>query len=299
MTMNIAQLRAFVAVLDAGGFSAAADELGITQSAVSHAVAALERTLGGPVLTRHGRPRPTPFGEEVLPHARAAVAAASAIRAVAERRDGLPSGTVRLGAPPSVCQGLIPRLMSRWKAVHPRIDVAVFEGEDDEVADWLARGTVDLAVLVDPPSAGGVPLTRDAFHALLAADHPLAGEPEIGAADLEDDPFLLSTGGCERHVREVFRRAGVRFAPAHRIRELATLLAMVRTGVGVSMVPGLTRAMLTPGLAMVPLTERVTRRLVLTAPPTTPCHPAASALLEAQRQDTESGPELALTSQEQ
>src|SRR4030088_987462 len=105
MSLNLAQLRAFLAVVDEGGFGAAADALGITQSAVSHAVAALERTLGFRVLARHGRPGLTAFGREGLGHARAAVAATAAMTDLAAQRGGLPTGTIKLAAPPTVCQG--------------------------------------------------------------------------------------------------------------------------------------------------------------------------------------------------
>ncbi|GLW10003.1 LysR family transcriptional regulator [Microtetraspora sp. NBRC 13810] len=279
MTVNLPQLRAFLAVLDEGGFSAAADRLGVSQSAVSHSVAALERTVGTAVLTRQARPAPTAFGERILPYARAAVAAATVIDDLAAQRDDLPGGTLRLAAPPTVCEGLLPGLMARWRADFPRVELVLFEGEDDEVAGWLAGGTVDLAVLVDPPPGPGAIVGRDAFHALLRRDHPLAGEAEIDVADLEDDPFLLSRGGCERQVREVFRRSRTPFAPTHRIREMGTLLAMVRSGVGVSIVPGLTAAMLGRHLVLVPLTCRLTRTLVLTGPPGRPWHPAATALV--------------------
>lgn len=281
MSINLSQLRAFVAVLDEGGFGAAADALNLSQSAVSHSIAALERVLGCPVLTRHGRPQPTAFGERILAHARAAVAAAAAIRDLADERDGLPGGTLRLAAPTTVCQGLLPALMTQWRADFPRVDIALFEGEDDEVHDWLADGTVDLAVLVDPPSGPGVTIGRDRFHALLPADHPLASETRIDVADLADDAFLLSRGGCERHIRELYRRADVPFAPAHRIRDIGTLLAMVRAGIGISILPGLAAAMLVPRLVMVPLNQEITRRLVLTGPPEQPWHPAATAIMNA------------------
>ncbi|MFB9839136.1 LysR family transcriptional regulator, partial [Actinoallomurus acaciae] len=83
INLNLSQLRAFVAVLDEGGFGAAAETLHISQSAVSHAVAALERGLGSTVLTRQAPPRATAFGERVLPRARAAGAAAASIRDLA------------------------------------------------------------------------------------------------------------------------------------------------------------------------------------------------------------------------
>lgn len=278
MTVNLAQLRAFVAVLDEGGFSAAADSLGVSQSAVSHSIATLERALKAPVLLRQGGPRPTAFGLQILGHARAAVAATVAIDDLVTRRGGAPSGTIRLAAPPSVCQGLLPGMLSRWKADFPKVEITLFEGEDDEVADWLADSTVELAVLVDPPLGGGVVLGTDAFHALLRRDHPLAEEAHISVADLEEDPFLLSCGGCEPYIREIFRQGRVPFAPTHRIREMGTLLAMVRSGVGVSLVPGLTAAMLDTRLVLIPLDQQVTRKLVLSGPADRPWHPAAEAI---------------------
>ncbi|MET1075978.1 MAG: LysR family transcriptional regulator [Umezawaea sp.] len=281
MALNLTQLRAFLAVVDEGGFSAAADALGLTQSAVSHAVAALERTLGHPVLARRGRTAPTAFGEEVLAHARAAVAASAAITDLAERRHGGARGTVRLAAPPTACQGLLPDLLARWRVEFPHVRVRVFEGEDDEVAEWLAGGTVDAAVLVDPPPGAGAPVCEDDFHALLRTDHPLAALPLVDVADLADDPFLLSRGGCERHVRQA--HAGHPFTPRHRVRELGTLLAMVRAGVGVSIVPGLVSSMLPPGLVLVPLRHRVARRLVLSGPASREWHPAVTALVDSVR----------------
>ncbi|TQM79193.1 DNA-binding transcriptional LysR family regulator [Saccharothrix saharensis] len=281
MALNLPQLRAFLAVVDEGGFGTAAEALGVTQSAVSHAVAALERTLGHPVLLRRGTPRPTAFGAEVVAHARVAVAASAAITDLAARHGGAARGTIKLAAPPTVCQGLLPDLMARWEAEFPHVRVRVFEGEDDEVAEWLADGTVEMAVVVDPPPGRGVLVGEDEFHALVRTDHPLAGVGEVHAADLADDPFLLSRGGCERHVRQV--HAGLPFDPLHRVRELGTLLAMVRAGVGISVVPGLVTSMLPSGLTLVPVRPRVVRRLVASGPPGREWHPAVIALIDSAR----------------
>ncbi|MFB7615961.1 LysR substrate-binding domain-containing protein [Kitasatospora sp. NPDC056181] len=283
--VNLAQLRALIAVADAGGFGAAAAELGISQSAVSHAVAALERTLGAPVLHRTAPARPTPLGEQILPHARTAVASAAAVRTIATRHSGGLTGTVRLAAPTTVCQGLLPGLLRDWRAAHPRLTVSVFEGEDDELAVWLEAGTVDAAVLVDadPVPPGSVALGADSMHALLRRDHPLAGEPAVDVADLEDDDFLLSEGGCERHIREAYRRAGVRFAPRHRIRDLNTLIGMVHAGVGVSVMPALAQPMLPADCVLVPIRPAVHRSLTLTGPGGRPWSPAVNGLLAAVR----------------
>jgi DNA-binding transcriptional LysR family regulator len=280
--INLAQLRAFVAVVDEGGFGSAADALGVTQSAVSHAVAALERTAGGQVLQRtgHGNP-PTVFGAGLLNHARAALAATEAIGDLAAAQHAVPRGVVRLAAPPTVCQGLLPGLIADWRAELPRVSVRIFEGEDDEVEEWLAARSVEAAVLVDPPSSTvGTLLATDTFQALLPQEHPLAGESRIDLADLADAPMLFSGGSCERPILELYRHAGLRLAPTHKVRELSTLFAMIRSGLGVTIVPSLVRPMLDDSLVLVALRETHERRLVMTGPRRHDWHPAIAALMD-------------------
>jgi DNA-binding transcriptional LysR family regulator len=280
MTINLPQLRAFLAVVDEGGFSAAAPALGISQSAVSHAVAALERAVGSPVLHRSKEPQLTTLGSRMVEHARAAIAATSAITDLAAQHADKPSGTIRLAAPATVCQGLLPDLLARWRAELPAVTIRLFEGEDHEISEWLTERTVDAAVLVDPESSSGVQIGADEFFALLRRDHPLADEKVIDIADLDDDPFLLSDGGCERHIRELYRQSGSRLRPTHRVRECGTLLAMVQAGIGVSVVPGLMAAMTGQRLVLVPLRQHMKRRLVLSGPPSGTWHPAVTALVE-------------------
>lgn len=286
MTIGIPQIRAFVAVVDTSSFSGAAAQLGISQSAVSHAVAALERTTGRPVLTRGTPARPTLLGERLLAHARVALASITSLEDLARHRDSGLHGDLVLAAPPSVCHSLVPELVERWRTDFPGVTVSLFEGDDEEVAGWLAGASADMAVLVDPPDApaGAVLLAEDGFQAVLRTDHPLAHLAAVDLDDLDDDPFLLSTSGCERQIREMYRARGVPLRPAHRVRQLGTLFAMVRAGVGVSVVPGLVAGMEGPGLVLVPLAQRLTRRLVLTGPLHRPWHPAVAALLAGMEQ---------------
>ncbi|MFF8654428.1 LysR family transcriptional regulator [Streptomyces huasconensis] len=209
MSVNLPQLRAFLAVVDTGGFSAAADELGMSQSAVSHAVASLERELAGPLLIRSNPARATVLGERVLPYARTALSAVRSLEAVAADATGALTGTVRLAATPTVCRGLVPRLLRHWRAGQPRVTVRVFEGDSAEVAEWLENGTADAGILIDPPPGPGVQLALDGYRALLPRDHPLAGEAVVDVRDLVDDPYLVSPGGCEARVRELHRLAGL------------------------------------------------------------------------------------------
>ncbi|MEU8549165.1 LysR family transcriptional regulator [Streptomyces roseoverticillatus] len=281
MSVNLPQLRAFLAVVDTGGFSAAAAELGMSQSAVSHAVASLERELAAPLLVRAAPARTTALGERVLPHARVALAAARSVEQIAAEAAEAMTGVVRLAATPTVCQGMVPGLLRHWREDQPGITVRVFEGDSAEVSAWLDDGTADAAILIDPPPGPGVQLATDHYRALLPGDHPLAGEPSVDIRDLEDDRFLISPNGCEARIRTIHGLAGLRFDPTHRVRDLATLISMVQAGIGVTVLSEVSRSFIPPDLVLLPLEPCTARRLVLTGPSARPWHPAVRALAES------------------
>lgn len=283
-SINLPQLRALVAVADTGAFGAAADQLGVTQSAVSHAIASLERALGSSVVDRDAAPiRPTPLGESIMAAARQAIAGADAVAAIATREARAARGTVRLAATPTICRGVVPGLLKTWQARYPGIQVHVFEGEDEEVADWLHRGRADLAVLVDPPvvPASARLLLRDDFRVVMRADHPLAGQQDVLLEDLEDDEFLLSEGGCEPYVARLHTKAGSQFTPPPRVKGFATLLDMVGAGIGISIVPGESKVMLPPNTVLVKLRTTVYRELYLTGPVERAWLPAVDVLVRS------------------
>ncbi len=281
MNITLAQLRALVATVDRGSFTLAAAALGIGQSAVSHAVAGLEREVGGQVLRRGGAAAPTPLGERLIGHARSVLASVDALEAVV--RPGAARGTVRLAAVPTVCQGLLPRLRELWAVTLPDVDVQVYEGDDDEMPEWLEAGTVDAAVLVDPASVpdGAVVVARDEMAAVIRRDHPLADAAALTLDDLHEDGLVAGGGGCEHQIQRMHEIAGQPFRYAHRVREMSTMFGMIQRGEGVSVVPTLGRVMLPDDLVMVPTTPRLERTLVLSGPSSRPWHPLARALVDA------------------
>ncbi|MDQ4214847.1 LysR family transcriptional regulator [Microbacterium capsulatum] len=282
MSLTLAQLRALTSVAEHGSFTAAADRLGISQSAVSHAVAGLEREIGGRVLQRDNGVALTAIGQRVLEHARAVLASVSALES-AVHQDGTLTGSVRLGAVATVCQGLLPDLLPLWAARLPHVDVQIYEGDDDEMPEWLEAGVVDAAILVEPSPTppGGKLVATDEFAAVVRADHPLAGLDGIPLAELQVDGLIVSAGGCEGHVRRMHDEEGLAFTYSHRVREMSTLFRMVEQGMGVAIVPSLGRGMLPADLVMRPLAAPRPRRLVLAGPASRPWHPLAQALVDA------------------
>lgn len=278
---TLKQLAVFAGVVEHQGFGAAADQLGMGQSAVSHTLSALEKSIGAPLVTRGAPVGPTQLGKALLPHAHSALSAARSIEyLVSNHHRTRPAGTVKIAVPPTVAHGLLPQLLRQWRRDLPDVDLRIFEAGDDELSDWLETGVVDCAVLMDPSSMpeGGVELTTDVFQAVLRNDHPFSSLGHVALPDLLEDPLLISSSGCETQIRQLHEMAGVLFSPAQRVRETATLLSMVDGGLGVAIMPSLAGSMLPESLVMIDLFPRLERRLVLTGPSGRVWHPCVSEM---------------------
>ncbi|MEU6073478.1 LysR family transcriptional regulator [Micromonospora sp. NPDC047074] len=282
--MNLAQLRALVAVVDTGGFTRAAATLGLTQSGVSHVVASLERELQLPLLSRtRDGVRLTAHGRQIIGHAREVVQRTERITEIAVAATDQHRRRLRLAAFPSAAQ-LLPAVIAAFAQQLPDVTVVLLEGSDSEVRAWLDDKLVDAGVIAHldddtAPGSGGVVLHRDRMLAVVDPDHPLAGQPTLTLADLADDPFLMSDNGCEPLLRRMYDAAGQPLRPHRRVRDMATLLALVREQLGVTVVPelSLTGAQ---ALAAIPISPPAHRVLRLVPADTDPVDATVRALLD-------------------
>src|SRR5204862_6321837 len=125
---SLRQLEYLVTVVDTGSFTRAAEQLHVTQPALSHQMRALERSLGGPLLERLPRSiRLTPMGRAMLPHARAALTDAERARTAARRAVGLDSGEIQVAAIYSVTLGVLPPVLRVWHEQHPEVRIRLLE----------------------------------------------------------------------------------------------------------------------------------------------------------------------------
>jgi DNA-binding transcriptional LysR family regulator len=262
-TINVGQLRAFLAVLDEGGFTAAAHKLGLTQSGVSQAVAALEESLGVVLLLRtRGRVAPTAPGAAIQADARAALDAIDRVRNRAQTMTGLQTGRVRVGSVPSAAGRLLPPIVKNFGARYPGIEVVLIEGSDHEVRDWIVGGTVDIGLTAElPRDYDAIPVAEDDLLAIMPKRHKLAQMEKVSPADLADESFVMPNGGAEADIRAMFARQALVPRIAFSVRDPAALLAMVREGVGVSIVPELSVPSGERRLAAIPLDPPARRRL--------------------------------------
>lgn len=266
---TLAQLRALIAVADAGGFGEAAAELGVSQSSLSEAVAKLEELLSRPLLRRtSGGTLPTPAGLRVLTYARASVQAASDVLLAAQGEDEL-SGVLRVATFRSTATHLLPPVLVQFRAKHPAVHIKLLDGEADGGGEAQVRsGQADLAMVVgeDLPGLRLMPLLLDEYLFIAPASrglHPVTFD------ELGNSALLLPPGknSCYQLVRGYLESLGQVPERITEIDQDSVILSMVGHGLGVSVMPRLALEPLPAGLAVIPLPEPLSRPLALAVLP--------------------------------
>ncbi|OIJ24982.1 LysR family transcriptional regulator [Nocardioides luteus] len=256
------ELRILLAVAETGGFTAAGTRLGLTQSAVSRAVAATERRLGVALFERdRAGARATPAGERVLGHARRALHALEALaadaRASAETADRV-AGPVRIAAFRSIAVQLLPPVLARLRVRYPEVEPSVTVVADigAGTAGEVAAGRADLALATlgsdPPPGLVARPLLEETY----ALVHP-AGHPEPRTLPLVD-----WAENCGSYTREWWALQDWLPTATVRAEDDGTVLSLVARGLGMAVMPELSLSSLPAGLAVTDLgPDRPTRTI--------------------------------------
>jgi DNA-binding transcriptional LysR family regulator len=243
--MDLRQLECFVAVARHRHFTRAAEDLYLTQSAVSQQVRRLEAQVGLDLLRRTPRGvELTAAGAELLPRAEAILADVARARAA---MDELASGTVRGSVRVAATTGDAPGLAAALAGFHgerPGVRVALRHGSADEVVDLVRRGSADLGVaaLRDGAATDGVeaaPLAAQPLVVLLPAADGVAGAAEVGLWDLRERPFILGepATALRELVTAACEAAGFGPVPLFEVGDPETVRVLVAAGLGVAVVP--------------------------------------------------------------
>jgi DNA-binding transcriptional LysR family regulator len=281
------RLLTFREVAHRGSFSRAGEALALTQPAVSQQVAGLERQLGVKLLDRGpGGPAPTAAGALLLEHADAvAERLEQAGRQVAELA-AAEHGTLRAGAFPSALGSIVPRAIARMHETHPELQVEAVEGTAQENGAAVAAGRLHVAVCFQDTAVarrepGGTTrheLGEEPMLAMVAADHPLAREPEIDLAALAAETWTAPSR--EHMVHRACVTAGFEPRIAYVSRDPLAIGELVARGLAVTLAPRLLAGRLA-GVVMIPLRDAVPVRAVYALTPAAGTRPAALAFVAA------------------
>ncbi len=302
--LDLKRLRVLRAVAERGSFSGAAEDLYVSQSAVSQQIATLESEVGEPLLLRlREGPVLTDAGQLLVSHAEVAMARLEQAERELASLSGLESGELRLVSFASASATVVSRAISRFHETHPGIRLHLTEAEPEDSIPALRRGSFDIAVVYDfelapfPPDEDLAmrPVIDERMHLALPPDHRLAGCSEVAIAELADDSWLCgsSDSSCRRLTLRSCELAG--FVPdiAYESDEYTVMQALVSAGMGVTLVPDLALMLPSPDIALAEVVPDPPVRRVWAATLQAGCRSAAAVAMV----DTlsEVGAELAAT----
>lgn len=287
--MTLPAWRTYLEVCRLGSLSAAAAELGYTQSAVSRQVAALERVAGVRLLER--RPRgvvPTPAGEAFRHHARIVVnEAARALRSAREVHDE-PVLPLAIGATPAIAASIVPVALARLEAEHGRLPWTLLPALSPQLQEMTAAGELDLAVVTDaPPGLDDDPrlvrrlLGSDEMYVMVPAGHRVARRRRVAIGDLADEPWVEDNDGSAALLHRTAGRAGVEVRIDRTAADLLGKVAMVAAGHAIALVPGVLAHSLRRDVVAIALADAPTRGIYAITRADADPHPTVEPLVAA------------------
>jgi DNA-binding transcriptional LysR family regulator len=267
--LDVKRLRVLREVAAKGSFSAAADSLAYTQSAISQQIAALEREAGTRLVERSARGvRLTDGGAALVRHTDVILARLADAEAELEAIAGLRGGRVRMVSFPSAGATLVPAAIAEFRERHPGVELTLEPGEPEDGLAMLRAGECDISLTIDAPfcqldddGTERTHLLDDPMYVVLPRNHPLAAKPRIRLQELSGESWIAgSTGGCPDTMilLRACQTSGFEPRIAFQSDDYLAIQGFVAAGVGVSLIPD---------LALLAVRDDVAIRALKTQPP--------------------------------
>jgi DNA-binding transcriptional LysR family regulator len=263
------QVLAFVTLANTGSFTRASQELHLTQSAVSHAIKALEEDVGSRLFERSARRVfLTPAGEKFQAHAEKILGCMAGARAELDTLSTWDAGRLRVGASTTACQYILPTVLREFKQSFPRCAISIEPGDYDHQLELLKGNRVDLAIMLDSPGQkkdlSFVPLFEDELRFVAAPPHPWVGRRRSPGASISDQTLILYNKASltSRLVTQYLRGESIAIDHVIELGSMDAIKELVKIGVGVGVLATwVIRAELENGaLVSFPLGRRRLRR---------------------------------------
>lgn len=243
--ISLRQLQYFLALVEAGSFSRAADKMGVTQSTLSAAIQSLEMELGVLLIDRGGRRiQLLPAGEDLVLRIREIVTQVSELPEHAKRAARPLTTRLRMGVIPSIAPYLLPKILPSTAEHFPDLHLSIREGLTRNLLDAIRAGSLDVALIAAPyqfDDFEAVEVGHDPFMLAIPKEHHLSGRELVQTDDVRGEPLLLlESGHCLRE--HVMAAVGMQPQPGGsdvHATSISTLVQMVAFGMGVTLLPEL------------------------------------------------------------
>jgi DNA-binding transcriptional LysR family regulator len=272
--MSLTGLRVLREVAAQGSFTAAAQSLGYTQSAISRQIAGLEESAGMPLFERTARGvRPTTAGDVLLDRAGMVLDEVDAARQELALMAEPTTGPLRVGAFPTAVAALVPRAMAALRKRQPGVRISLREGGTPTQLKRLSSGSLDVAVIGFLPGGQVTrdrrislePLIDDPLLLAVGPEHPLARRRTVDLDDLAGESWIAASADASDTMIGAWQWADWRPRVELIAKEWTAKLGLVAAGLGVTLVPGLAAAAVRPDVALVRIRSGPASRQVLVA----------------------------------
>jgi LysR family hydrogen peroxide-inducible transcriptional activator len=244
--VDLVQMRHFAAVAGRENFTRAAEQVGLSQPALSRSIAKLEEEIGQPLFERQTRKVSlTDAGRRLLDRVRTLLTLADEL--TGDLADDGETGKVRVAAIPTIAPYWLPACLHDFHRRHPKAEVIVSEDTTKNLLKAIADGDIDVAIVALPIEAKYVevePLFAEELFLVTGRTHPLAKKKSVSVADLAGHPFvLLGEAHClTDNVVDFCRSKSLRPVSVERTIQLAMVQELVALGHGISLVPAMAQA---------------------------------------------------------
>lgn len=241
--MTLLTYQVFKTVAEIGSFHKAADILGLTPSAISHAIASMERELGFSVLTRSKSGITlTNYGEHLLPYVNAVLNSDESLQQAIAQLNGLKQGKVKIGVFSSVCTNWLPEILHSFQERYEEIKIEVFQGTYDDVAYWIKNGIVDLGFL-SVSSAKDIPiepLYRDPLLCVLPKGAKKGNSSEFMTIDeMREFQFVTQRDSTDADIQKFLKENAMNIQSRYHVVDDLSTIALVAKGFGICLMPEL------------------------------------------------------------
>jgi DNA-binding transcriptional LysR family regulator len=248
--LDVRRIRVLQEVVARGSFSAAAESLHLSQSAVSQQIAVLEREVGVPLLERTSDgPKLTAAGDALMEHGDAVLCRLEEAERELAQIAGLEGGRLRLASFSTASATLMTRALALFRQRFPKVELEFTEADPEDTFPGLKRGEFDLAVVFDYP-AFPLDFSRDveaeliyeeSMRVALPPGHPLAAAKSVRISDLADEDWLCGAlpSSCRFQVINLCREAGFEPRITFQSEDYGVIKGFVAGGLGVAILPEL------------------------------------------------------------
>ena len=266
MEANLQKYQAFVATVEHGSFTKAAEALHYSQSGVSRMVSDLESEWQVNLLERHkGGVRLTTDGARILPYAKSLCEEYDKLQVAVDEVRGLQSGLIRIATFSSGASQWLPNIIKDFQEAYPNVAYEILLGDYTEIERWILEGRVDCGFIPLPvhESLETVLLERDQMMVVVPADHQFACEKSFPTEALDAEPFMILEKGAGAEVDAILRQRGVHPRVNFTTWDDYAIMAMVEKGLGISILTEMIMRRCPYDVVALPLDKPVYREIAL------------------------------------